>query len=63
MPNDWEPVSEEELSKLIRERDSLRAAIREAIEHANGREAEWGERAEECFAILEQALSKRWNRI
>lgn len=38
--------------------EQLDAAIREAVEYAGGREAEWGERAEECFAILERAVGR-----
>lgn len=43
-------------SKLARRVVQLEDAIKQAIEHAGGRESEWGERAEECFAILERAL-------
>lgn len=35
---------------------SLKEAIRVAVDHAGGRETEWGERAEKCFEILEDAL-------
>jgi hypothetical protein len=31
-------------------------AVRTAIAHAGGREAEWGERAEECFRILARSI-------
>jgi hypothetical protein len=34
----------------------LEAAVREAIAYANGHEDEWGERAKECFRLLEAAL-------
>lgn len=34
----------------------LADAVRRAIDHAGGRESEWGERAEECFRILERGL-------
>lgn len=35
----------------------LRGEIQRAIDYANGRESEWGERAEGVFAILYAALS------
>jgi hypothetical protein len=35
----------------------LRSAIQEAIDYANGRESEWGDRAETSFGILYRALS------
>ena len=35
----------------------LRNAIQEAIDYANGRESEWGDRAETAFGILYRALS------
>lgn len=35
----------------------LRGAIQEAIDYANGRESEWGDRAEMSFGILYRALS------
>lgn len=34
----------------------LRGAVQYVIEYANGREYEWGERAEECFRILNEGL-------
>jgi hypothetical protein len=34
----------------------LRTAIQGAIDHANGRESEWGERAQGAFEYLHNAL-------
>ena len=31
-------------------------AVRNALAYSGGRESEWGERAEECFAILERGI-------
>ena len=50
-------------SKAMRKRceariQELEAAIDNAFEHSNGRVSEWGERAEECFRILEVARRK-----
>ena len=46
------PVMVDEIVKALK----CRTAIIDAIGYANGRESEWGERAEECFAILERAV-------
>ncbi len=35
----------------------LVGAVQIAIEHANGRESEWGERVEKCFELLQDGLS------
>ncbi len=37
----------------------LENAIKQAIDHAGGRESEWGERAEECFVILERSFKHK----
>jgi hypothetical protein len=44
------------LQRFEQENQTLRKAIERAIEIANGRESEWGERAEQAFGILEHAL-------
>ena len=44
-------------AKLERENARLRCAIQTAIDYANGRESEWGERAEGAFAVLYSALA------
>jgi len=41
---------------LVEEIARLRCAIQTAIDYANGRESEWGERAEGAFAVLYSAL-------
>lgn len=41
------------------EYERLAEAVRFAIDYAGGRESEWGERAEECFRILETAVSRK----
>lgn len=43
--------------ELERESARLRNAIQTAIDYANGRESEWGERAEGAFAVLYSALA------
>lgn len=43
--------------ELERENSRLRCAIQTAIDYANGRESEWGERAEGAFAVLYSALA------
>lgn len=42
---------------LERENAELKASIHAAIEYANGRESEWGDRAEGAFAYLYRALA------
>jgi hypothetical protein len=37
----------------------LEEAIQNAIDYANGREAEWGSRAEDAFAFLYRALEEK----
>lgn len=39
-------------AKILR----LEQSIRDALEYSGGRESEWGERAEECFRILERGI-------
>ena len=43
-------------NRLERENTRLRGAIQSAIDYANGRESEWGARAEEAFFFLYRAL-------
>ena len=43
--------------ELERENSRLRCAIQTAIDYANGRESECGERAEGAFAVLYSALA------
>lgn len=45
-------------SKARQRVQELKYAISTCIEHANGRESEWGERAETCFEILRKAVQK-----
>lgn len=45
-------------SKSAMRAKQLKESIEECIEHANGRESEWGERAEACFEILRKAVAK-----
>jgi len=52
--NDWEP-SKLEL-QLFERYEQLKDAVKQAIDYANGRESEWGERAEHCFDILRKAI-------
>ena len=49
-------VNPEFARELERENQKLRDAINEAIDNANGRESEWGERAETSFQILRKAI-------
>jgi hypothetical protein len=44
---------------LRRERDEAIAAITDCVDWANGREDEWGDRAESAFNFLHRFLAKR----
>ena len=46
----------EHMLRLHDENQQLTAAIRKAISHANGRQCEWGERAEVAFDFLFRAV-------
>lgn len=48
----------EELRQAREERDRLREAIQNAVDWSNGREYEWGDRAENSFAFLHKALEE-----
>lgn len=50
-----------EVSRLRSDRDRLLAAIDDAICWANGRQYEWGERAENAFAFIERASAESHN--
>ena len=45
-----------ECNQLESENRKLKKAIRDAIEYANNRESEWGERAETSFKFLYDVL-------
>lgn len=47
----------ERISALEADLAACRRAIQDAINYANGRESEWGDRAEGAFAFLYAALS------
>jgi hypothetical protein len=50
-------IADAVLADLRQQLAEMRGAISSAIEYANGRESEWGDRAEGAFAILYAALS------
>jgi hypothetical protein len=54
--------AEVELGKALRqcadEIDALKRAIEQCIAMANGRETEWGERAESAFEFLHEAIDR-----
>ena len=57
----WAKRALAEYETFLRENPSqnpskLRTAIDDAVTYAGNRQAEWGERAEHCFWILEQAV-------
>jgi len=63
--SDWRKLPEKSTLQLVdaefagrleRQNTKLLTAINEAIDNANGRESEWGERAEASFEILRSAL-------
>lgn len=43
-------------AQLTARNERLQNAIKQAVDHAGSHCLEWGERAEECFAILERAI-------
>ena len=47
-----------ELRCSLREVDRLRTAIQNCLDWANGRETEWGERAENAFQFLYDAVEQ-----
>jgi hypothetical protein len=53
-PTDWFEI----YSKIKKERDMYREAILNCLDWSNGRECEWGERAENAFAFLHNAIYK-----
>lgn len=48
--------AEAALAKANAEKEAMRAAIENCVAYANGRETEWGNRAEAAFAYLYRAL-------
>jgi hypothetical protein len=42
--------------EMERERDRYQSAITACLDWANGRQSEWGERAEKAFAFLDAAI-------
>lgn len=52
-------MSKPEAGQWEAEYKRLAEAVRFAIDYAGGRESEWGDRAEECFRILETAVSRK----
>lgn len=48
----------QQIMQLATERTELQNAIKQAIDYAGGRESEWGERAEQCFTILNNAIRR-----
>ncbi len=54
-PTDWFEI----YSEVKKERDMYREAILNCLDWSNGREYEWGERAENAFAFLHNAIYKQ----
>ena len=55
-----EKISDDQIfaQKLERERNHYKAAIENCLNWANGRQYEWGDRAENAFAFLEAAMEQ-----
>ena len=47
------------ITALEAEKAELVKGINSAMDYANGRQCEWGERAIRCFEILDELLSKQ----
>lgn len=45
-----------QVEEIAAERDRYLQAINECLNWANGRQSEWGDRAENAFAFLEKAI-------
>lgn len=56
--NDERCVTSDEVRQLEAQLANLRGCIEGALDYANGRWSEWGERAEECCGILETGLRR-----
>lgn len=51
-------INEEILQNQAKELEALRKAIKDCLNYANGRQTEWGSRAEHAFEFLDNALLK-----
>ena len=49
------------MEKQHQEIDRLRRAIQNCVEWSNGRECEWGDRAENAFGFLYSALAEQFD--
>lgn len=54
----WDTTAAQIAAEADAEIGRLRAAIQACLEYANGRQSEWGERAEAAFRYLEEALHR-----
>ena len=52
-------AARQELAALREDRDRWESAVRKCVEWSNGREYEWGDRAENAFGFLHAAIAAR----